>query len=207
MVQGELFTEDVSDLKSNHITSFFSRNQLTVGYDKLVLFSIIFIVLFILAYSFGYERGYKAAERKIQSLTAHIETLTAETIATTEPSATSSQTIEVAAPDVVDNNHQVTSQSSDTPKNPSAPSQSKETPVLKGKYTIQIATVLSKDRAEKEISKLTSKTGDLKPFFIKRGKYFEICAGAFDTVLTAKPILSEFKSKNISADAFVRPLA
>lgn len=213
MVQGELFTDDVTEQKASQRASFFSSNQLIIGFDKLVLFSIVFLILTILIYSFGYERGYKAAERKINSLTAHIETLTTDIPNSEALSASNNQTIRVLNPtptalETAQQNSPTVENSNSTQSIESAAESISEVDILipQAKYTIQIATVLSRERAEKEVEKLTQKTGALKPFFIKRGRYFEICAGGFDTVANAKPLLTEFKAKNISSDAFVRPL-
>src|SRR3990167_3833881 len=74
VVQGELFHEERSGWEKRSSSAFGGR-EIALGMDNVILLVIASVVLFVLSYSFGYERGYRAAERKIQSMTAHIETV------------------------------------------------------------------------------------------------------------------------------------
>ncbi|MBI4387574.1 MAG: SPOR domain-containing protein [Candidatus Omnitrophica bacterium] len=211
MVQGELFLEDQNAGRTQGASSFFSRNQLMLSLDKIILLLIAFLILFVLTYSFGYERGRRNGERELQTFTAHIGTLP-----TTQPNPESPNVIKTELAEIkID-----VTQARPAPKtevetlprsvnsfagdalNSSQPEEAISSP--KGKYTIQVATVLKREQAEREIAKLLSvKKGD--PFFIERGKYFEVCIGGFDSVASARPLLNEFKSKGSYVDAFVRP--
>lgn len=209
MVQGELFIDEGQDAGRQSVASFFSRNQLSLGFDKIVLLLIACVVLFVLTYSFGYERGKRAAERKIQSMTAHIETVTA---VPTPPDVQVSSVGDSAQPvDVVSSSEAALIAPAETGKSTTssentADLNSMASPTLaevEGKYTIQVSTALSKAKAEKEVSKLTSL--GFKSFYIQRDRFFEICVGSFDTVANAKPVLSDFKTKGPYLDAYVRP--
>ena len=200
MVQGELFQEENGDIKGQNSPSFFANCQFVLGLDKIILLTIAFVVLFVLIYSFGFERGQKATERKIQALTAHIETVTSP--ATEEKQESTS--VQTTANEGAESGNESASKTSQTQSEEKANVAIEEkAPASSGKYTIQIATAVSKESAEKEIGKL-AKNG-LNAFVIHRGRYYEICTGSFGTVSSAKSLLSEFKSKGPYFDAFVRP--
>ncbi len=202
MVQGELFTEAGNDPRAQGTPSFFSQYQFSVGLDKILLLTIGCVVLFVLTYSFGYERGHRAAEQKIQALTTHIETIAqpAVPITTAIETKTNDQIERTVAPT---DSAQPAGESDSQVDNEPNPSHGDQSTTPAGKYTIQIATTPSKDRAAREVVKLG--TIGHKSFFIQRGKHYEICIGSFDTVASAKSLLNEFKSKGPYFDAFVRP--
>lgn len=207
MVQGELFIEESRGSNSEPRSSFFSRNQVSFSFDKLLLLLIGILVLFVLAYSFGYERGRKAAERKIEALTAHIDTL-AEPAAALPPSQIVPPALNSPVPVVHSAAPLSSGEVQDSAKVEGEDARIEggtgEEPNVSamGKYTIQVATVYSKGKAEEEVKKLSNK--GFKPFFVQRGRFFEICVGGYETVASAKPILNEFKTKGPYLDAFVR---
>lgn len=202
MVQGELFNESANAQREQSASSFFGQYQFTIGLDRIILISIGCVVLFVLTYSFGYEKGHRIAEERTQELTAHIETLTKSTEEVKTVSDTS-----LNQPGLVTDGHSEVS-GTIAEVSPLAPEeiQAASTPLIPslGKYTIQVATANTKERAEKEVLKLS--TIGHKSFFVRRGKFYEVCIGAFDTVANAKPILNDFKSKSSYSDAFVRPI-
>ncbi len=214
MVQGELFLDDQNAGRTQGVSSFFSRNQLVLSLDKIILLLIAFLILFVLTYSFGYERGRRNAERELQTFTAHIETLpTAQPNLETPgvkavPAEIKLETTQMpVTTELLPKTENVIHQErlAGPSNNVLNPLQLEELVDLpKGKYTIQVATVLKREQAEREIAKLLSvKKGD--PFFVERGKYFEVCIGGFDSVASARPLLNEFKTKGSYGDAFVRP--
>ena len=214
MVQGELFIEENNvGFRNASTTSFFGRNQLVLTLDKIILIVIAFVVLFVLTYSFGYERGYRSAEQKIQTMTAHIETIVpAQNIPTTTTLPVAKNQTQATKEEAVltSDNPEVKDQAASDFKlkiNNQTPKSTEESGSNPGgKYTIQVATVLSKDKAQKEVVRLGSAgTFELKPFFVQRGRYYEVCVGSFGSVASAKPILTEFRSKGVYSDAFVRP--
>lgn len=197
MVQGELFIDE-SEARSGDPSSFLSKNQIVLRFDKLILVGIGAVVLFIFTYSFGYEQGRSTAERKMETLTAQIQTLSAPAIAEVAAPSVSSAPIQSG------DENAVTDLQANLPEAPiSSEAEVKNDRVdSDGKYTIQIATAVSKESAEREIRKLVQK--GFQSFFVQRGRYFEVCVGSFDTVASAKPVLSDFKTKGIYTDAFVR---
>ena len=214
MVQGELFLDEQNSSRNQTTPSFFSRNQLALSLDKIVLLLITSLVLFVLTYSFGYERGKRTAERELQTFTAHIETLP-----TAQPSP-ESQAMAVAHTETESKEAPLANGTNvggslkhaniDSVPQSVKPTVSVVSSALEQaasqshkKYTIQVATVLKREQAEREVAKLLSvKLGD--SFFVESGKYFVVCVGGFETVASAKPLLSAFKTKGPYFDAFVR---
>jgi len=186
MGQEELFKDDSSAWQTTSRTSFFSTKQWTLGLDKVILLMIVTLIFFVLAYSFGYERGRHSMDEKMKELTKQIETL---------PAATDTQVIQVPA-------EEVEAESSVSTAETLANHQAIE--VQNGKYTIQLATVLQKDRAEEQLKSLEKK--GVKAFMLVRGKYYEICVGSFGTASSAKGQLSQIHSEGRFSDAFIRPL-
>ena len=213
MVQGELFIDDKSGLRQS-TSSFFSDRHISLSLDKAILFSIGFVILFVLTFSFGFERGKRTAEQRIQALTAHIETIpqvpTLPEVSTTPQGQENDEqvrgqaTVQAARFSRQEELDQVHAKSVIESSGKTAADQKNKSIIPVGKYTIQVATAVSKDRAEKEVMKLGSKGH--QPFFVQRGRFFEVCVGSFDTVVSAKSLLNEFKSKGLYSDAFVRPI-
>ena len=156
MVQGELFNEDSAVLPEQNSSSFFARNQIVLTFDKVILLTIALMVLFILSYSFGFERGNHAAEKKIQALTAHIETIAnsaaAPELAIEQAVPKDTQVLQVSSSaQAVSSRAAVTQDAARSADNNSSHgSDRSNADVPQGKYTIQVATVASKERAEKE---------------------------------------------------------
>ena len=184
-----------------------------------MLFRSAFLILFALTFSFGYERGKWTAEQRIQELTSHIETIPA---VPTAPEFALNQN-----QDVADNRLEMPALTVDNPKTTlgndkagkkaevapaviSTPVQEKAPAIQKEstqavairKYTIQVATAISKDLAEKEVKRLGKNGRD--SFFVQYGRHYAICVGTFETVKSAKPLLGELKGSSLYADAFVR---
>ena len=213
MVQGELFQEDNNAWQSRGVPSFFSSVQWALSLDKIILLVIASLILFVLTYSFGFERGKRSMEEKIRALTAQIETLppiaeapqpvlaekpVSQAAGFNQPQA---EPLAKPAADLQTNSVSLTTEA--------APSDTGATgaPALNlndAKYTIQVVTALQKSLAEKEIEKLGKK--GFQAFVVNRGKFFEVCVGAFQTVDGAKPVLSRFKTEGPYTDAFVRPI-
>ena len=199
MVQGELFEENNLSARDSASPSFFSKSQLALSLDKIILLAIAFVVLFALTYSFGFERGQRSAERKMQALSVRIDTLVKPV-----PAETGSAS-EQAQGGVHHEDQGETAETLNVPSENETP----QMPIIQeiapktGKYTIQLATALSKELAEKEVAKLEKR--GIHAFFIQRGRYFEVCTGSFESVASAKSPLSEFKAKGPYSDAFIRP--
>lgn len=194
MGQDELFKDDSTAWQTTSRTSFFSTKQWTLGLDKIILFIIVTMIFFVLSYSFGYERGRHSMDEKMKELTKQIETL---------PVATESQPEagEVILSDAEPAPESITTDGTDG----ATTSQDAESiQVQNGKYTIQLATVLKKDRAEEQLKVLEKK--GIKAFMLVRGKYYEICVGSFATASSAKGQLSQIHSEGRFSDAFIRPL-
>ena len=214
MVQGELFIDDKNGTQ-NQGASFFSAHRISLTLDKVILFSIASLILFALTFSFGYERGKRGAEERLQALTSHIETI--PTVPTPPESTmsqdTASQPIATDTTKSVSINTAIAQTTTAAPASTTEESNtqtlSSETEVSKnvpsGKYAIQVATALSKEKAQKEVEKLGKK--GYQSFFLQSGHRFAICVGSFETVKSAKPLLAEFKTKNLYSDAYVRPLS
>jgi len=216
MVQGDLFQEGSkawgNDAQSS---SFFSAKQWAMSLDKIILVFLAAVVLFVLTYSFGFERGKRSMEEKIKSLTAQIETLppifeplsspapkpetlplqplTAPQMATVE-SAAGQAALPIVPESAISGGESVVEASVLSVKSAISGG---------GRYTIQVATALQRDLAEKELQKLVKKGFD--PFLVTRGRFIEICVGSFDTVANAKSLLSRLRTEGPYFDAFVRP--
>ncbi len=189
MAQEELFKDDSSAWQTANRTSFFSTKQWTIGLDKIILLMIVTMIFFVLSYSFGYERGRHSMEEKMRELTKQIETL---------PVVPEPQQI-VVQEDAPEN-----AQVSPALSAPETASDAQAIDLQNGKYTIQLATVLQKDRAEEQIKSLEKK--GIKAFILVRGKYYEICSGSFATASSAKGPLNQIHSEGRFSDAFIRPL-
>jgi len=200
MLQHELFNENSSTDREKKIGVFFSDNKLSISFDKLILFSIGSLVLFVLIYSFGYERGRSAAEHRLKALTQEVDTIIPLQELVAE-SIDESIEISVANP--------VPSSNTSRDEERTASSIAKEIPLSRpsrlavdGKYTIQVSTILSKERAAIEIKRLQIK--GLDAFVVQRGRFYEICIGSFATVSHAKKLLQRFHLEGPYFDAFVR---
>lgn len=189
MGQEELFPDDSNAWQTNNRTSFFSTKQWTLGLDKIILLMIVTMIFFVLSYSFGYERGRHSMDEKMKELTKQIETLPvmAEAQSQTQVPETHGEEAETTTDNPVE-----------------TLSDDQATQVQNGKYTIQLATVLQKDRAEEQLKSLEKK--GVKAFMLIRGKYYEICVGSFGTVSSAKGLLGQIHSEGRFSDAFIRPL-
>ena len=207
MVQEELFREENNAWQSKNIASFLSNQHYTISLDKILLLLIAFVVLFVLTYSFGYEKGRRAMEKKIESLTAQIESVTslANDVGQQVEKITGVPAVapvNLEQPLAAMSNTHSTAVVSDQQTTPTA--SVTETQVPEGKYTIQVVTLLGKEQAERESGRLVKK--GLRSFYFARGKFFEVCVGAFDSVANAKTMLGELKSERFYADAFIRPM-
>jgi len=69
-------------------------------------------------------------------------------------------------------------------------------------YTIQVVTYRTEDRAKKEISTLRAKGFDSQ--IIKRGIYFEVCAGAYSSTKEAQEYLKLLKQTY--KDCYIRQI-
>ncbi len=208
MVQGELFIED-KDGAGNEGASFFSAHQISLTLDKIILVAIGCLILFVLTFSFGYERGKRTAEERMQTLTSHIETIpqgpaAPDSVAVNNSEVAQKQNSESAPKTAIENavvpqlNSTKATSEKGTPKAEEAGS---AFPLRK--YTIQVATAVSQETAEKEVAALTKK-GETA-FFVKSGRYYAICVGSFESVKSAKPILGQLKTMKFYSGAFVRP--
>ncbi len=207
MVQGELFRDESGDWQGKGKISFLSSRQWLMSLDKVILMAVACVILFVLTYSFGYERGKSLMERRIRELTTQIETI--PSVSPAAPVTTSVGTLQVGVqktqvdtiavseiqPNIEDMSHLLAEE----------PSESVPTEIENGKYTVQVATSLKKELAEREISKLEKK--GFSAFVVNRGRFFEVCVGSFETVANARPVLSQLKAQGSYLDAFVRPLS
>lgn len=190
MGQEELFKDDSNAWQTGTRTSFFSTKQWTLGLDKIILLLIVTMVFFVLSYSFGFERGRRSMDEKMKELTKQIETLPALSEAQSPAPGQVTQALPYDTLPALAKPETATSPQAIDAQN--------------GKYTIQLATVLQKDKAEDQLKKL-EKQG-MSVFMLVRGKYYEICVGSYATVSSAKGPLSQIRSEGRFSDAFIRPL-
>ncbi|PIQ86307.1 MAG: hypothetical protein COV74_05430 [Candidatus Omnitrophica bacterium CG11_big_fil_rev_8_21_14_0_20_45_26] len=200
MLQHELFNESQAGLQGKRVTSFFSENKLVIGFDKVILLSIGCLILFVLVYSFGFERGRRAAEHHFKALTGNVETI--PLMKAPQPTvATPSETLPIRQETLSD--EAVNQRSVDAIRMTIKSTAPAEITPNTGKYTIQVATILSREKADKEIDRLKRK--GFEAFVIERGRFFEVCIGSYPSLTQAKSLLRQFHHEGPYFDAFLRP--
>jgi hypothetical protein len=199
-MQGELFkmggaaTQEIPNItKPSWLDSF----RVTLRIDHLMIAGILALVLYVLIFSFGVEKGKRYATAKIRAEQARQEAQR-ELLAAPENSPSISQTTGSAGstpPAVLP----VTAVTIEPPKAVAGEA------ALNGQYTIQVITFTNEQRAEQEVGRL--KKSGYRAFIIPRGKYFQVCADAFQTVSEAKQKMSQLKQQGFApSDAYIRPL-
>ncbi len=144
------------------------RLNISVSYEVLIIVLIGAVLAVSVVFSLGVERGRNLSGKDIA-----IEEI--ETPATVEP--VSVQVAEAPEP-----------ATQAAPVNVEPPKPAAEKP-----YTIQVASYKAKDMADKELSRLRS--AGYSAEVIKKGNYFILCVGSFESKDSAKKVLSEMQKK------------
>jgi len=144
------------------------RLNISVSYEVLIIVLIGAVLAVSVVFSLGVERGRNLSGKDIA-----IEEI--ETPATVEP--VSVQVAEAPEP-----------ATQAAPVNVEPPKPAAQKP-----YTIQVASNKAKDMADKELSRLRS--AGYSAEVIKKGNYFILCVGSFESKDSAKKVLSEMQKK------------
>jgi len=144
------------------------RLNISVSYEVLIIVLIGAVLAVSVVFSLGVERGRNLSGKDIA-----IEEI--ETPATVEP--VSVQVAEAPEP-----------ATQAAPVNVEPPKPAAQKP-----YTIQVASYKAKDMADKELSRLRS--AGYSAEVIKKGNYFILCVGSFESKDSAKKVLSEMQKK------------
>jgi len=198
MVQHELFIEENQGIAPRRSASLFSGRQFVLTYDRVILLCIGILILLVLIYSFGYERGEKRARRELKAVSAGVATVTVHASDGQEERRVVITETRPERPVPVQKKTGEVDR-----KMESVQTKSEDDIFTAGRYTIQIATVLSQSRAEEEVE-LLEKEG-LVSFFVERGRFFEVCIGSFNTVASARDLLERYHASGPYFDAFIRP--
>ena len=185
-MQGELFNDSsrpgTEFPKPSPAESWLNRFRITLRIDHLSVIAISALILYVLVFSFGVEKGKRMAFREQEAEQARqkrmAEELQGVQAQTPSPEAALGTELETTEP---------------------------ASPVLTGKYTIQLITFTNRPKAEEEVKKLRAK--GYRAFMIPSGKFFPVCVEAFDEISAAREKLDELQSEGLAPeDAYVRPL-
>ena len=188
-MQGELFNLGVSGKVapeaskfSQPPTNWLDRFRVTLRLDHLSIAAIFALVLYVLVFSFGVEKGKRMALRELE----------AQKIKQVEVAKELSQTDALALkPPVL------------------SPVLAKPTvsgPVI-GRFTIQVITFSSKDRARAEQAVQKLKEKGYQSFTITGKKTLQVCVETFEDAGIAREKLTQLKSDGfVPNDAYIRPL-
>ena len=162
--------------------------RVTLRLDHLLIVGISALVLYVLVFSFGVEKGKRYAIDEVRAERAKQEQISKE-LAQPEVRATLAV---VSAP---------------SEEKVSVPEDEKrrEGPAG-GHYTIQLIAFTSQRLAEKKVEDLKKK--GYQGFIIPRGKFFQVCADAFQNMDEAREKLIQLRAEGFAAaDAYIRPLS
>jgi len=196
MAQGELFREEpLSISPEDNRKHFFSKYQLTLGADKLLIVAIGLLVLFVVTYCFGVEQGKRSAEVRFHSLIPSFGDLIGPTdpalgIREKEPKSVSGEEVVFileeeaeAEPEPAESEIIIAPPERDT-------LYPLHDPLKKSDYTVQLVTYQTAFRAAEEVSRLEE--GGHRSFVIPSGAYFQVCADYFKSKSRARVVLNRW---------------
>ncbi|MFA5335639.1 MAG: SPOR domain-containing protein [Candidatus Omnitrophota bacterium] len=147
--------------------------NLSVPYEVLAVALMGLLVLGAIVFALGVERGRGLAGTDISAATA-------ELAAVPEPV--------VAAPV-----EPVTIQVAEAPKPVAAPTARPTAKPTAKPYTIQVASYKARDMADKELSRLKGQGYNAE--VVKKGSYYILCAGSFESKDAAKQTFAAMQKK------------
>lgn len=169
-IQKELFEEFVkSDKKKYPKLKILSRPKRTIAlsYEQLVFIVMAFIITTTVFFSLGVERGKRL---KVESLS----------LLEKESKQISVQMAEVSEQSEKEVAKETAADEEETGVQPEKPPKKKEPSFV---YTIQVASYIKRDSADKEASQL--KKRGFEPFVLSSGNYYVVCVGEFENRVKA----------------------
>ena len=203
-MQGELFQVSGTGVQVPTLTAppkgWMDRFRVTLRLDHLSIVGILALVLYVLVFSFGVEKGKRFALDELRAEKAREQEVGQ---VTTQPEV--GQPITTPLPT---ENKPLSTQSEQSTATGTLVAKLTESPASSGlptgKYTIQLITFKTRVRAEREVEKLHQR--GFHGFIIPAGKFFQVCADAFETQAEARLRLTHLKAEGLaSTDAFIRP--
>ena len=192
--QGELFNEicvENISAKETQTSSLKETNkQVTINFDKFLIFLILLIISISIAYAFGvatgrgtlkHDGGEQPSLHKMKSEPVLFELSEDEHYVQKEGVQTQAQDDITAVA--------ITEITQELPE--------------KG-WTIQVVTYKDYSNAHNEVAKLRDE--GFNPFIIPSGKYYQVCVNAFTSRSDALKMLSVFTTERQYFDAFVRKI-
>lgn len=182
-IQKELFEEFIKADKKKHPKANFwprPKRAITLSYEHLIFIVMAFIITAAVFFSLGVERG---------------ERLQLKSLALVEKESRQSpiQIAEVPGPiqkEPVVKEEEPSAQPEEAPKKKEATSV----------YTVQVASYVKKDSADKEAQRLKEK--GFKPFVLSSGNYYIVCVGEFKN--KAEATLEQKKLRKLYPDCYTR---
>lgn len=183
LIQKELFEEFVKADKKKHPKANFwprPKRAITLSYEHLIFIVMAFIITAAVFFSLGVERG---------------ERLQVKSLALVEKESRQSpiQIAEVPGPiqkEPVVKEEEPSAQPEEAPKKKEAASV----------YTVQVASYVKKDSADKEAQRLKEK--GFKPFVLSSGNYYIVCVGEFKN--KAEATSEQKKLRKLYPDCYAR---
>lgn len=186
-IQKELFEEFAKPDRKRSPKILFqpgARRTITLTYEHLIFIVMAVIITAAAFFSLGVERGKRLKPES---------TVLAE-------KKTEQASVEMAAPPKQIKEEPVKEEP--VIKKEETPAQPKEAPKKEtvSAYTVQVASYLKKDTADKEVLRL--KKEGFEPFVRPSGKYYIVCVGEFKNKSTAAS--TEKKLRRLYPDCYVR---
>lgn len=202
---------------------FLERHRISLRWDQAIVMLIMFLVAYVLIFSFGVETGKRYAMEELKAERSKRERMGEEfrqrLLEKRDPAGGSSVILPALATAGAPGTAQAARANSSGKTSVLEPPKAGQTPAVsvdsdatlsapkqgKGKYTIQVVTLKSKDAAMKQIQALAAK--GQQGFILTRGNYVEVCVSGFETQREARQSLDALKSRGIvPADAYIRGL-
>lgn len=189
-------------------SDFLQRFRIQLRLDQTIIAALLLLVVYVLVFSFGVESGKRYAMAEIKAERAMRERMARElgekifannqqqmaaaTIVSTIPAKSSDlKTAPKATPATV--------------VSAPAPAKIEAKTSPSGKYLIQTVTYTSKAAAEQQLKVLAGKGYD--GTIVPRGKFQQVCVGAFESRDSANRILGQLKTQGLAPqDAYIRTL-
>ena len=182
-----------------------SRPRITLTLDALILLSVVLVLLLVISFSLGVGRGRKIALKGLEKETTQEETLLAFT------SVPKQGAVEVVKPEPKEpeETEKISVKEVNKPKQRTARVETIEPPKVKAsskdsgkRYLIQVASYLTKDKAQEEANKLEGNGFPTK--IEKKGKYVVIFVGEFNNRTVAEENMQQLRK--VYHDCFIRRL-
>ncbi len=210
--QFELFPGGVPGVVDRKATSRFSIPSLTLTLENMVVTGVVFLVALVVVFSLGVERGKRLAARAGTPVAVQqgMETIDSNTVVTSEPLvvARAEFTAPAAALTSISHNPVPQPQVMDKALEPistkeAAPEKSVDkTASLDKILTIQVASFLQQDRADREAN--TLKGQGKEAFVTMKGKHYIVCVGRFKERPKASVMWNQLRKKY--KDCLIRSL-